>query len=122
MDSAKALFFKGADCFRCNIDTLPDLVRRVLDALDHLVGNEGVVEVAENTFVSADARFVVVRGANAEQTRIVTENMIRDGAADFVVIDSLANLVPNSRREGKQMIRPSSPSYFSSTIISTGKA
>lgn len=66
--------------------------------------SEGVVEVAEDTFVSADARFVVVRGADAEQTRIVTENMIRDGAVDFVVVDSLATLVPKSRREGKQMI------------------
>ena len=65
---------------------------------------EHAEEVMENVWLTPDSTFVLIRGADADQARVVVENMIRGGGVDLVVIDSLANLVPNSRREGKMMI------------------
>jgi len=61
-------------------------------------------EIADGVYVTKDATFVLVRGADSDQARIVVENMVRDGSVDLVVIDSLAAINPTARREGKNQI------------------
>lgn len=61
-------------------------------------------EIMENVYLTPDSTFVLIRGADSDQARIIVENMVRSGSVDLVVVDSLANLVPHSRREGNMMI------------------
>lgn len=54
--------------------------------------------------VSPDANFCVIRIADAEQCETVVNKLIKSGAVDMLVIDSLAALLPRTRSEGKNMI------------------
>lgn len=61
-------------------------------------------EIYENVFMTKDATFVMIRGSDGDQTRVITESLVRSGAVDLVVVDSLAGIVPAGRREGKMQI------------------
>jgi len=54
--------------------------------------------------IADDASFVLIRGGAGESVRVVVTQLVRDGAVDLIVIDSIAVLEPASRREGKAMI------------------
>lgn len=59
---------------------------------------------ADGFCIAEDSSFVLVRGGAGESVRTVTTQLVRDGAVDLIVIDSIAVLEPASRREGKSMI------------------
>ncbi len=64
----------------------------------------GAKQILENVYMTPDSKFVTIRGADGEAAKLICERMIQQGSIDLLVVDSIAQLMPRSRRDGKQMI------------------
>lgn len=82
-------------------------------------------QIEENVYRSEEDGFFVIKAANAEQTNVITTHLIRKGYVDMVTVDSIANLIPSSRREGKQMIGDHAKAvtqFVTSVVAAQGEA
>lgn len=76
---------------------------------------DGFVETVPGLLVGPDARFAICRASTAEQVSTVAETLIEMGAADMIVIDSIASLVPNEQKQGKA--QPAARARAVSTMV-----
>lgn len=61
-------------------------------------------EISEGVSLSPDSSFCVARVTSAEQLSIIAQEILQSSAIDFLAIDSLAQLMPLTRKEGKDMM------------------
>lgn len=59
-------------------------------------------EIIPGVRLSPNAKFVIVRLENLDQTTTVVQHLLSDGAADFVVIDDLTSLASKESMDGKK--------------------
>ena len=72
-----------------------------MDTLDNLTKYKIFLSAAENKSISkAAAQLYISQPDNGEQALEITETMVRSGAVDIIIVDSVAALVPKAEIEG----------------------
>lgn len=59
-------------------------------------------EIIPGVKLSPNSKFVIVRLENLDQASVVTQHLLADGAADFVVVDDLMSLASAETMQGKK--------------------
>ena len=58
-------------------------------------------KLSERNFVSSDENLLISQPDNGEQALEIADHLIRSGAIDIIVIDSVAALVPKAEIQGE---------------------